>query len=281
SSEGNSSRVKWRRFRISNEGLIEVPFDGGEGDTDINADLFLVQRAPTAPMSPAWATLLQYPCSWASKDTVDIDIAKEITFGVFWYGPGFAYDSGTATKWLQSTTFYLKSLLEAFTSPVEGNCVDTSVMDVVCKNAVGLEYRMRQLTSEDDASLTNPICLVGSDASQSQNYHELPWNNISWAWHSVAVPNGWSFSNSTPIYTACEAHLVDLSNANYKNPPAHHTNHAFTQKDYWQKPISSVRVGLWQEADDLYAGNNPIRYTSLGGSNDWYPTLSCTAWSPP
>lgn len=279
SAQGRSGKVVWKRYRLTDRGLVEIGDGGEQREQYATQKLYLVLDEPTAPMSPAWASVLKYPCSWASKDTVEIDAAKEVTFGVFWYPPGFAYPTNTATYWVgDDQTFYLRALLEQFDSPVHGNCVDTSAMDVVCKNALGLSFRMRQLTSDPSAFMTNSLCLVGSNATQWQYYQQL-WDNpeiegdVYWAWHSLAVPSETELSDSDPIYSACEALWVDLTGSYYRNPPAHHTAHSWTQKDYWQKPSGQVRYGLWALPVDLYESDSPIRFTYYD-SGDWTPVVT-------
>lgn len=74
------------------------------------APIYVVQRAPVAPMSTCnWNSVLYYSCRWAAGMTNDDDIANALRNGLF-FGGVFAYPNDTATNWMFGSTFRLLAL---------------------------------------------------------------------------------------------------------------------------------------------------------------------------
>lgn len=216
--------------------------------------VYAVLDQPVSPMSPAWTTMLDYSCWWGrGKNTFD-DAAQAITFGVFFQQPGFAYPSNGGTYWVDrydpdGPTLKLKALLDKWNVGewTSGNCVDVSCLTMVALCSVVMDFSTRQLTTNlfpapnpEPAPpytsivtfLTHPICPIGSDPTKDETY-----SPSEWVFHQICLPTGDPNppSNDARIWDPTGAQKEDLNGNGYRNPPAHHPDHLWPQKDYWQK----------------------------------------------
>jgi len=269
--------------------------------------VFVVLDEPKYPMAPAWVNLLQYSCWWGRGKSTLEDAAQAITFGVFFQRPGFAYPRDTGSRWLdvktEPPTFMLKALLDKWNAGewTKGNCADVSCLTMLTLCSVGLDFSVRQLTGTllpppplcgrsdcppeweilppgttlGEHFHTNEICPIGSDPTLDWTYK---W--WAWAWHQVCVLTGAPNppSNEAGIWDPTAAQKEDLNGNGYRNPPAHHPNHLWPQKDYWQKQHPQVPGG-W-----LGLVNEPIQGVDdpkLYGLGTWKCGVSAASWTPP
>jgi hypothetical protein len=259
--------------------------------------VFVVLDEPKAPMNPAWVSLLRYSCRWARGTSNLDDAAQAITFGVFFQRPGFAYPKDTASHWLRGTTFMLKALLDEWNAGrwTDGNCADVSCLTMLALCSVGLDFSVRQLTGTllplppycgrncpppwEDGPIgfhfhTNDICSIGSDPTMDWTYK---W--WAWGWHQVCVLTGAPDppSNDAGIWDPTAAQKEDLNGNGYRNPPAHHPNHLWWQKDYWQKSHTQV-PGAWLGLvnEPIQGANDPQLYDS----GTWKCGVSAGSWQP-
>ncbi len=189
---------------------------------------------PKAPMNPAWVSVLRKSCVWAAQTNNLYDTGRAITFGVFFQRPGFAYPNDTATCWLvppSYTVFRLRALLDAWESGswTSGNCNDVSCFTMLAFNSVGLDFSVRRLSHTAYGSfITNPLCKIGSDPTLDQTY-----SSWEWMWHQICVPSGDPDppSNQARIWDPTAAQKEDLNGNGYRNPPAHHPDNLWPQKD--------------------------------------------------
>jgi len=251
-------------------------------------EIFTVLDEPKAPMSPAWVSLLRYSCWWGRLTNNLDDAAQAITFGVFFQRPGFAYPMDTRSRWLNTRTnpptFMLKALLDEWNAGrwTKGNCMDVSCLTMLALCSVGLDFSVRQLTGtllsppDPDAGnfRTNPLCPIGSDPTIDWTYS--PW---AWLWHQVCVLTGAPNppSNAAGIWDPTAAQKEDLNGNGYRNPPAHHPNHLWWQKDYWQKPHTQV-LGAWLGLvnEPTQGANDPQLY----GLGTWKCQVDTGPWPP-
>jgi len=256
-----------------------------------SSEVFVVLDAPKAPMNPAWVSLLRYSCRWAWRTSAIHDAAQAITFGVFFQRPGFAYPVDSAAHWLvgppdyPAYTFMLKALLDQWNNGIwtDGNCVDVSCLAMLALCSVGMDFSTRQLTGRVHAVtgnfLTNPLCPTGSDPTLDWTYSQ--WQ---WAYHQICVITGSPDppSNDAGIWDPTGAQKEDLNGDGYRNPPAHHPNHPWTQFDYWQKPrVMGTSLGLVN--NPLQYANDP-RYPSnppFWAQETWKCAVSADFYIPP
>ncbi|MCC6038304.1 MAG: hypothetical protein LM632_08895 [Armatimonadetes bacterium] len=296
----------WREGVVSLDGLVLPSYITvlgfqvvwlGYGSMFTRFTVFVVLDAPKPPMSPAWVSLLRYSCRWARGTSNLDDAAQAITFGVFFQRPGFAYPRDTASHWLNGTTFMLKALLDEWNAGrwTDGNCADVSCLTMLALCSVGLDFSVRQLTGTllppppycgrncpppwEDGPIgfhfhTHDICSIGSDPTVDWTYK---W--WAWGWHQVCVLTGAPDppSNDAGIWDPTAAQKEDLNGNGYRNPPAHHPNHLWWQKDYWQK--SHTRVpGAWLGLvnEPIQGANDPQLY----GLGTWKCGVSAGSWQP-
>jgi hypothetical protein len=111
-----------------------------------------------------------------------------------------------------------------------GNCVDVSSFLHLNLSAQGISSDLRAITASPFGGfLTNPICPIGSDASQQGLYIQ-----IMFTMHQQC----WTFGNK--VNDAALAFMSDLAGNNYFNPA-------------WRWPMP----GYWQTDPAL---NPPVRY---------------------
>ena len=253
--------VDWVEYACL-ELAVYVVYENGLGEEGYHGfvdEVFIVLDEPKAPMNPAWVNLLRYSCRWGRGTSNLDDAAQAITFGVFFHKisdpprPGFGYT--TRTSWTDlgtnPPTLKLKAIFDEWNAgrTVYGNCLDISCFTMVALCSVGMDFSTRQLTGtllsrpDPDAGnfRTNPLCPIGSDPTVDVTYS--PW---AWLWHQVCVLTGAPDppSNDAGIWDPTAAQKEDLNGNGYRNPPAHHSNHLWPQKDYWQKPHTQV-PGAW------------------------------------
>jgi hypothetical protein len=270
---------------------------------------------PVSPMSPAWTTMLDYSCSWARGTNNFDDAAQKICFGVFFQrnpGGGFYYPDDTRTRWVDfeeydgnptiPPTFKLKAVLDRWSANklLRGNCRDVSCLTMIALCSVGMDFSTRELTGtlfqtsfpNCDSNKcprdpntgnyvphfhTNSICAIGSDPTIDSVYDWWPWG-----WHQVCVRTGAADppSNVPGIWDPTEAQRENLNGNGYRNPPAHHLNHLWPQKDYWQKWFApeSKWLGLvnqpTQDVNDPKLGGSP---RNLG---TWKCRVDTGVWNP-
>jgi len=264
----------------------------GSGVIFTRFNVFVVLDAPKAPMDPAWVSLLRYSCWWGRGTSNLDDAAQAITFGVFFHKisdpprPGFGYT--TKTSWTNvrtnPPTLKLKAIFDEWDAgrTVYGNCLDISCFTMVALCSVGMDFSTRQLTGtllsppDPDAGnfRTNPLCPIGSDPTVDVTYS--PW---AWLWHQVCVLTGSPDppSNAAGIWDPTAAQKEDLNGNGYRNPPAHHPNHLWWQKDYWQKPHTQV-PGAWLGLvnEPIQGANDPQLY----GLGTWKCQVDTGPWPP-
>lgn len=253
--------VEWIEY-AQLEMAVYVVYESGWAEEDYHGfvdEMFIVLDKPKAPMDPAWVNLLRYSCWWGRGTSNLDDAAQAITFGVFFHKigdpsrPGFGYT--TKTSWTDlltnPPTLKLKAIFNEWNAgrTVYGNCLDISCFNMVALCSIGMDFSTRQLTGtllsppDPDAGnfRTNPICPIGSDPTVDMTYK--PW---AWFWHQICVLTGAPDppSNDAGIWDPTAAQKEDLSGNGYRNPPAHHPNHQWPQKDYWQKPHTQI-PGAW------------------------------------
>jgi len=247
--------------------------------------VFVVLDEPKYPMAPAWVNLLQYSCWWGRGKSTLEDAAQAITFGVFFQKPGFAYPRDTGSHWLNwgtnPPTFMLKALLDEWNAGkwTDGNCVDVSCLTMLALCSVGLDFSVRQLTGTvyppnhpfAGNFYTNPICLIGSDPTLDWTYSQSYW----W-FHQVCVLTNPPPGGEIGIWDPTGAQKEDLNGNGYRNPPAHHPNHPWPQKDYWQKQHPQVPGGWLGLVNDPIQGVNDPQILST-----WKCGVSADPWTPP
>ncbi|MFA0730832.1 MAG: hypothetical protein LKKZDAJK_001434 [Candidatus Fervidibacter sp.] len=289
--------IEWCVLRVH----VIFVHQGKEGMVGVSAvhscEIFTVLDAPKPPMSPAWVSLLRYSCRWARGTSNLDDAAQAITFGVFFQRPGLAYPRDTASHWLNGTTFMLKALLDEWNAGrwTDGNCADVSCLTMLALCSVGLDFSVRQLTGTllppppycgrncpppwEDGPIgfhfhTHDICSIGSDPTVDWTYK---W--WAWGWHQVCVLTGAPDppSNDAGIWDPTAAQKEDLNGNGYRNPPAHHPNHLWWQKDYWQKSHTQV-PGAWLGLvnEPIQGANDPQLY----GLGTWKCGVSAGSWQP-
>lgn len=250
-------------------------------------EVFIVLDEPKAPMSPAWVSLLRYSCWWGRGTNNLDDAAQAITFGVFFQRPGFAYPTNTRAYWLNLNTspptFMLKALLDQWNVGewTEGNCVDASCLTMLALCSVGLDFSTRQLTGTVDPFtgnfLTNPICPIGSDPTLDWTYSQR-----SWGYHQVCVlTNAPPPPSNTGIWDPTGAQKEDLNGNGYRNPPAHHPNHPWTEFDYWQKPrVQGASLGLVNTPQQDLADPQYPNFPPFWALGTWKCGVSANTWPP-
>ncbi len=189
-------------------GTFSLTFAASPDTHDVaNIQVFDLYASPSAPQSAPWYGVLQNACSWAAGDNSILTVARDVTLGEY-FSERFAYTP--ASNWTDPNnpeTFRLSKFLQS-SGYQAGNCVDVSDYYSICVNAVGLSATVSQCTdSGGNGFLTNGICAIGSDPTNSNNY--VPW---TWGFHQIATENG-------STYDACAAQYQNLSGAGYENPP--------------------------------------------------------------
>jgi len=214
--------------------------------------------------------------------------AQQITFGVFFQRPGFAYPENAGTHWVVNGELRLKAIFDEWSQGryVDGNCVDCSCFTMVALCSVGLDFATRQLTGDlayfnepFPQFKTNPVCPIGSDPTIDPTYQPFYWG-----WHQVCIPLGEPFSTGARVWCPTAAQKEDLDGNGYRNPPAYHPDHVWPQKAYWQSEHPQI-PGAWLGLVELpeQAPAAPYLYgpPNYGGRGDWQCTVSTAPYTPP
>ncbi|ARU40162.1 hypothetical protein CCB80_03020 [Armatimonadetes bacterium Uphvl-Ar1] len=208
--------------------------------------IYLTDQTPTGHQTVPWTDLLDYSCLWAHGQTGEVLCSKKVTLGLYW-SQQIAYNIGTENidseyvDYDVDGKFKLKNLLDDFSqvgaSPA--NCVDISYAVMLACQGLGVNAsckRIREIENRD--FLTNPICPIGSDATNTSNYR-----HVSFSMHQQTRV----LSN---VFDGALALVYDLSGANYKNPPAN-----WDVFQYWQKwgisghPVLGLTYRLYSATD--------------------------------
>ncbi len=192
---------------------------------------------PQGNQAIPWTDLLEYSCNWARDDTSASDTSQDLTFGLYWdsrwnYTDGDVYyyladdnefDSDDDLYYADGSGdgYDLTSAITNFNG-VNMDCKDASGFLSLSMASQGLSNNLYRLFAPNELNLlfkTNPLCGMGSDATDDDNY-----GNYDWGHHQVT-------NLSSLIYDAAGAQKKDLSAQGYRNPPS-----AWPENDYWQKP---------------------------------------------
>lgn|GEM_PF-4729605 len=236
-------------------------------------DIFLVQSQPVYNQSIRYVKLLEHACSWASQDNTSALMRSDLTFWTFWYGLGggvkriglsynanvsdFIMPDNVPTDW----QFCLSDVLNHMdTGTVNADCLDVSTFCSLAMNSLGLPEQIRQITSSSGNFETNPICPIGSDASQAY-YYTL----MSWGWHSVVVTYN-NDLNQSLTFDACAAqeHYY-LDGSDFFNPPGADPLKLWPFAQYWS--TNSSTLSLTNEPGWIYEQNG-------FPATDWSPQVT-------
>lgn len=199
--------------------------------------LYVTLSTPQGIQAVPWTDLLEYSCSWARDDTSATEASQDLTFGLYW-DSRWQYTDGDVFYYLaDDNEFFLDDDLDYDDGSGDGydlsgaltnlnglnmDCKDASGFLSLSMASQGLSNNLYRLFAPNEQELlfkTNPLCGMGSDATDDGNYE-----NYDWGHHQVT-------NLSSQIYDAAGAQKKDLSAQGYRNPPS-----AWPENDYWQKP---------------------------------------------
>jgi hypothetical protein len=192
-----------------------------------------VDSDPQNMQSTPWTDLLDYACSWAHGKHGDPDVPTAVTNGMF-FGSSWLYDGRGVWFWEDprpsndwTTTYQLKRALGDPTS-IYMDCRDVSGFNGLAIEALGytVDYLRIFNISTDDGFLTNPICGIGGDPSDDDDYSQFPW-----AYHQITWRNA---------YDAAAAQKTDLSGNEYRKPPA-----CWDFSGFWQQANPNPPPPFW------------------------------------
>lgn len=203
------------------------------GDSGVHQTLetvYITDQSPTGHQSVPWTDLLDFACGWAKGESGNTAVASSLTYGLYWSSL-FAYNLGSPGilpqywDYQYDGKFKLKKVISDWLTPGASgaNCVDVSfALQLLCQS-VGVAASSKQLFVYDMSSdsivpfLTNPLCPIGSDATDSNNY----WQ-IAFTMHQqVRLGNH--------VYDAAIGLHYDLSGSVYKEPVFN-----WWEASYWQ-----------------------------------------------
>lgn len=200
--------------------------------------LYVVTSTPQALQAVPWTDLLDYSCDWAHGEAAPTQVAKKITFGIFWNDKGDGNTDFEGDEWIYSGSgvwfwdpyYNVYDLSKRLGSPssVNMDCRDVSGFNLLANSAVGVTASCTKLKEPYSTIVTNEICPMGSNASILAYY-----DPIEWTFHQIMTVD-------TLAHDAAAAQWRNLSGGSYRNPPAN-----WPVLGYWQTPYSNpVFIGL-------------------------------------
>ena len=232
---------------------------------------FRSDQAPEIPTDVPWEVILEQACGWAAGKSTYLDVAEHLTKGLF-FSKTFKYDTLNGESRFTDDTTPIRQvfmLTDFFTrsAPRLANCVDISDYHCICANMLGLGFQVSaHLSNPGPRFMSNRVCLISQDPTQDSSYEARLWT-----FHQFAR------SYSMTVYDACSAQKLNLSGAQYRNPPCN-----WPLQGFWQTLTTSPSVGLvnYASTDEgklVQVQSQPKDFEQLPGAS-W--TLPSQAYIP-